>query len=78
MFLGAVGGGVCAALLNLRQPKDRGTPLAIFLGVAAGIYIGFGLQDERSDQAVVQVLGALPFLTVAAGWPRAVGLLGIA
>ena len=78
MLFGVIGGGVSAALLSMRQPKDRGIPLAIFLGVAVGIYVGYGLRDGHSDQAVLQALGALPFVAVAARWPRAVGLLGIA
>jgi len=78
VLLGGVGGAVNAALVSRVRLRDRGAPLAIFLGVAAGIYVGYGLQDGRPSQALLQLLGALPFIVVAATWPRAVGLLGIA
>ncbi|MCI0541456.1 MAG: hypothetical protein L0Z50_40165 [Verrucomicrobiales bacterium] len=78
ILLGAAGGTVTALLLTMRQPKDRVIPLAILLSVAAGIYVGFGLRDEQPGQAVLQVLGALPFLAVAAVWPRSLRILGAA
>lgn len=78
VLVGAVGGAITAALLRSRPARDRGAPLAIFLAVAAGIYVGYGLQDGRPSHAVLQTLGALPFIAVAARWPQAVGLLGIA
>jgi hypothetical protein len=78
VLVGAVTGALSAALLLVRKPAERGEPLAVFLGVAAGIYVGYGLQDGRPDQIAVQMLGALPFVIVAAGWPRAIALLGIA
>jgi hypothetical protein len=78
ILIGAVGGAINAAVVSRQPARDRGAGLAVFLAVAAGIYLGFGLRDGRPAQAVVQALGALPFLAVAAGWPRAVRLLGIA
>ena len=47
VLLGAVGGALNAALLTTRRPEHRGEPLAEILGAAAGIYVGFGLQDGR-------------------------------
>lgn len=78
VLVGAVGGALSAALLLARKPQERGEPLAVFLAVAAGIYVGYGLQDGRPAQIAVQVLGALPFVLVAAAWPRAIALLGAA
>ena len=78
VLLGGVGGAINAALLSRLRVRDRGAPLAILLGVAAGIYVGYGLQDGRPSQVALQLLGALPFIVVAATWPQAVWLLGIA
>jgi hypothetical protein len=67
-----------ALLVGKHRAEERGLPLAVTLGVAAGIYLGFGLLDGRPAQLALQVAGALPF--VAAAWLSAgrVGLLGIA
>lgn len=78
VLIGAVGGAANALLFAWFRGRDRGAPLAVALGVAAGIYVGFGLQDGRPGQVVVQLLGALPFIVVAVFWPQAVGLLGMA
>ena len=78
VLLGGIGGAVNAAMLGKLRGRDRGAPLAILLGVAAGIYVGYGLQDGRPSQAVLQLVGAFPFVVVATRWPQAVGLLGVA
>lgn len=78
LLLGGACGAACAAVVALRRADERGQPLAAFLSVAAGIYIGYGLQDGRPGQIATQILGALPFVVVAATWPRAVGILGFA
>lgn len=78
LLAGAAGGAINAAVVGLLPAKDRGPRLAIFLALAAGIYLGYGLRDGRSSQALVQILGALPFVVAAAGWPQAIRLLGIA
>ena len=78
VLLGGVAGAISAALISKLPLRDRGAPLAVLLGVAAGIYVGYGLQDGRPSQAALQLLGALPFVVVAATWPQKIGLLGIA
>lgn len=78
VLLGAVGGGLNAALLSTRRPEHRGEPLAVILGVAAGIYVGFGLQDGRPGQVLLQVLGAVPFIVLATRPSRTIALLGVA
>jgi hypothetical protein len=75
---GAAGAVLSVLVLRRWRLDARGVPLALFLGVAAGIYIGFGLADGRPLHAGIQALGAAPFLVVAAGWPRAIGLLACA
>jgi hypothetical protein len=76
VLAGAALGALTAVVVGRRQPSERGVPLAVFLAVAAGIYVGFGLRDGRPEEAIVQILGAVPFLVVAAWWPRDVGLQG--
>ena len=78
LLVGAIAGAANAALFSRFRPSERGTPLAVFLAIAAGIYLGFGLQDGRPAHAAIQTLGALPFVVVAVLWPRAVGLMGVA
>jgi hypothetical protein len=71
-------GALNAGLLLARPREERGAPLAVLLGVAAGIYVGFGLQDGRPGSIAAQLLGGLPFVTVAVLWPRAIAVLGVA
>ena len=65
-LLGAVVGGALILVVARHRAGERALPLAVTLGVTAGIYLGFGLLDGRPGQIAVQIAGALPF--VAAGW----------
>lgn len=78
VLAGAGGGALNAALIRTRQPGDRGAPLAVCLAVAAGIYVGFGLQDGRPQHALWEALAALAFIAVAVQAPHAIRLMGIA
>ncbi len=78
MVAGVIGGALNAALVAMRPAGNRGTSLATLLGVAAGIYVGFGLQDGRPKHAFTEVLVALPFIAAAIWWPHAVRVLAIA
>ena len=78
MVAGAIGGALNAALVATRPVGNRNTPLASCLGVAAGIYVGFGLQDGQPNHAFTEILAALPFIAAAMWWPHAIRVLAIA
>jgi len=78
MVAGVVGGALNAALIAIRPVGNRGAPLAVCLGVAAGIYVGFGLQDGQPDHAFTELLAALLFIAAAVWWPHATRVMAIA
>jgi hypothetical protein len=75
---GVVVGLLSAALIAMLPRGHRGTSLATGLGVAAGIYVGFGLQDGLPKHAITELLLGLPFIAAAIRWPHAVRVLAIA
>ena len=78
MAAGVIGGALNAAVVAIRPVGNRGAPLATCLGVAAGIYVGFGLQDGQPNHAFTEVLAAVPFVAAAIWWPHAIRVLAIA
>lgn len=77
MLIGVAAGQLVARVIGARPLTHRASPLALGLVVAASIYVGFGLADGRWQHAVVQVLGALPFVALAGTRPKALGALGV-
>ena len=66
----AVVGGAVAGAVTLVVPALLSRPnafgfLAVWLGVTAGVYLGFALQDGRSSALGVEVVGVALFAAVA-------------
>jgi hypothetical protein len=78
MLAGAIGGVLSAAVIAMLPARNRGASLATFLGVAAGIYVGFGLQDGRPRFAFAEFLAGVPFVAAALWWPHAIHVLAVA
>lgn len=77
MVAGGAAGQMVARVIDARPLTQRASPVALGLVVAASIYVGYGLADGRWQHAVVQVLGALPFVTLVWARPKALGVLGM-
>jgi hypothetical protein len=80
---GAVGGVVTLAVPALLTSGTAFGFLAVWLGVTAGIYLGFALQDGRSLALGIEVVGVALFAAVATAalarhtaWLLAAGYFG--
>jgi hypothetical protein len=80
---GAVAGAVTLVVPVLLSSGAAFGFLAVWLGVTAGIYLGFALQDGRSSALGIEVVGVALFAALAtvaldrdAAWPLAAGYFG--
>ncbi|MGH2809197.1 MAG: hypothetical protein ACRDKT_18175 [Actinomycetota bacterium] len=81
--LGAVLGGALLVLPALLSDADAFSFFAVFMGVVAGVYLGFALTDGRMSVFQVEnvgilIFGALGVLALATGnaWFLVAGYLG--
>jgi hypothetical protein len=85
--MAAVGGAVAAAVTllvpSLLSSRAALGFLAVWLGVTAGVYLGFALQDGRSSALGVEVVGLALFAALATialarqtAWLLAAGYVG--
>jgi hypothetical protein len=80
---GAVAGAVTLLVPSLLSSRAAFDFLAVWLGVTAGVYLGFALQDGRSSALGVEVVGLALFAALAtvalarqAAWLLAAGYFG--
>jgi hypothetical protein len=80
---GAVAGAVTLVVPTLLASGDAFGFLAVWLGVTAGVYLGFALQDGRRSALGVEVVGLALFAALAtvalvrqSAWLLAAGYFG--